>query len=511
MSEWNLDQLPDIEAGTVAQYAPETINGLPAIELPCPGRPIGEFAADVGKMLRDAGVYARGGHAFRVDAKKAKLEAVDPQWLRTWAEKSVSLFKLSRGRDGQQIRLPHSMALDTAKALVSADQFLEELPELKRFLPVRMPAVRKSGRVELLPKGFDGESLTLTDPNGQDYAADLDPEEGKKIIADTLREFPFAGDRDRAAAVAAMLTVYAGGILPEGATVPAFAYLANAEGSGKTTLATLAGIPYGAITAQPAPTTETEWAKKLLALVMSGKRLTILDNVRGHLNSPSLEAYLTATRYGDRVLGVSKEFEGEADAVVLITGNGLTVTPDMRRRCIFVELFMEELRAEDRTFSKRLDAPAMMELQPILLAALWSLVRGWDEAGRPGPSRDNASFPRWAETIGGVVEWSGFGCATGPAELENGGDTDTRDISKLGEVMPPGERKTFSEVVELCSQKGLFERFTENRDGDELTRSAKTGFSKTLKKYDKRTVALGKRFEIDGKGHGRRYLVRETA
>ena len=33
-------------------------------------------------------------------------------------------------------------------------------------------------------------------------------------------------------------------------------------------------------------------------------RLAIFDNVKGHLNSPSLEAYLTATSYGDRILGV---------------------------------------------------------------------------------------------------------------------------------------------------------------------------------------------------------------
>ena len=365
--------------------------------------------------------------------------------------------------------------------------------------------------LELLPHGFDSESLTLTDPNGCRYALDLDPDAGCSIIEDTLAEFPFPDARSKAAAIAAMLTVFAGGILPDGSTAPCFVYLANAEGSGKTTLATLAGIPYGALAAKPAPTSEAEWAKRLLALVMSGQRLVILDNLRGHLNSPSLEAYLTATHYGDRILGVSKEFEGEADAVILITGNRLSLTPDMRRRSIFIELFMSELRAEDRSFKRRLDSPAIMDIQPDLLAALWALVRKWDEAGRPGTARINASFPRWSEIIGGIVECAGFECPTAPAEIEDGGDTDTRDIAALGDAMETGERLTFAELAEKCTELGLFERFTGDRDGEELSRKAKSAFPKALKPYSGRTIAPGKTFVVDGKGHSRRYEVRTSA
>jgi hypothetical protein len=245
---------------------------------------------------------------------------------------------------------------------------------------------------------------------------------------------------------------------------------------------------------------------------MSGQRLAILDNVRGHLNSPSLEAYLSATHYGDRILGISKEFEGEADAVILITGNRLSLTPDMRRRSIFVELFMSELRAEDRTFKRRLDPPAILEMQGRLLAALWSLVKGWDEAGRPKGSHGNASFPRWADTIGGIVEAAGYASPATAPDLEDGGDSDTRDIAKLGEAMDPDERMKFAEVVDLCAELGLFERFTSDQDDDgTLSRRAKRGFANVLKTYHGRTVAAGRMFKIDGKGHSRRYLTQKPA
>jgi hypothetical protein len=504
-----------------------TIDGLPAVELPCAGRTLGEFAAEVGTLLAGAGVYCRGGLAFRVNRAGKKLEAIDGQFFRTWAEREIRLFKTHVSKGDKQIALKQSMTSDTANALIVSPQFLEALPVLEKFQPVRMPVMRADGSVELLPKGFDAPSLTLTDETGTDYANDMPPAEGVAFLGELLAEFPFADDRSKAVAVAAMLTVYAGGLLPKGATVPAFLFQGNAEGSGKTTLAKLAGAPYGAIECKPAPTTEAEWQKRLLSLCMSGRRLVLLDNLKGHLNSPSLENYLTAGRYGDRILGVSKEFEGDADAVILLTGNGLTVTPDMRRRVLVCELFMRELRAEDRTFKRRLDEPAMLEMQARTLAALWAVIRHWHAKGKPPASRMNSSFPRWCEVIGGIVEAAGFGCPTTPAILETGGDTDTRDIARLGEAMELGTQYTFAELVALCEARGLFERFTEDteplhrkakadvelipEDSAPLTRKAKSGFGKTLGNYSGRTVAEGRVFHADGKGHAKRYLVREPA
>lgn len=486
----------------------ETIDGLPAIELPCPGRTLGEFAEDVGSLLAQDGIYQRGGLAFRVVESTQKLEAVGPQFFRTWAEQRVRLYKTHHGQQDSKISLKQSMTIDTANALVVSPQFLGSLPTLARFQPVRMPVVKDGGHLELLSVGYDTETETLTSSAGTEYNTQLPFTEAVEFLDRMLCDFPFADDRSKAVSIASMLTVYAGGVIPKHATTPAFIYQANAEGSGKTTLAKLSGAPYGAIDCKPAPTTETEWQKRLLALTMSGRRVVLLDNLRGHLNSPSLEAYLTATRYGDRVLGQSKEFEGDADAVLLVTGNGLTVTPDMRRRVLVCELFMRELRAEDRTFKYRLDDPALLKLQPDILASLWALVRNWDSKGRPKASRRNASFPAWCDTIAGMVEAAGFACPTTPAELETGGDTDTRDISRLGDKMLDGTRYTFSEITDLCAENGFFERLTDQTEADgQLTRSAKSILSKTLLRYDGRTITEGHTFHIAGKGHSRKFYL----
>ena len=192
-----------------------------------------------------------------------------------------------------------------------------------------------------------------------------------------------------------------------------------------------------------------------------------------------------------------------------ITGNRLTISPDMRRRSLVVELFMHELRAEDRKFKRLLDDPALLDLRPRLLAACWALVRSWDAAGRPGASRTNSSFPRWCDAIGGVAEHALFACPTAPAEIDGMGDTDTRDIAKLAGEIVAGTRYTFAEIADLCAEHGLFERFTNDTEtGGELTRRAKSGFAKTLRQYDRRAIAPSLKFYVEGEGKTRRYFAK---
>ena len=485
-----------------------TINGRPALELPRDGRPLGEFAEEVGTWLAGQNIFARRGCAFTLGAEGQKLEPATATWLRSWAERFVCCYRVQETR-GETFKLAATMSRDAAEVVLQAPQFLERLRKVERFHPCRLPIIRRDGKIELLPSGHDVESATYTAP-GASYPLDMTAEEGREVIESAFAEFPFAEDagRSKAVALSAMLTVYAGGIMPEGANRPVFLYLGNAEGTGKTTCARLAGICYGAVAAESAPTEESEWQKKLLSAVIAGRRLLLLDNLKGFLNSPSLEAYTTAARYGGRILGVSREFEGEACATVLITGNRLTISPDMRRRSLMVELFMHELRAEDRRFTRRLDDPAFLALRPSLLAACWAIVNAWDCAGRPTASRENSSFPRWCDAIGGIVEHAGFACPTAPAELDGMGDTDTRDIAKLGAEMVTGSRYTFAELAELCADHGLFERFTSDREGEELSRRAKSSFPKSLKRYDRRTIAPGVKFYVEGEGKTRRYLAK---
>jgi len=485
----------------------ETINGKPALLLPGDGRLISDFADELGELLNGHGIFNRKGAAFTLDHEGQRLKLAEAGWLRTWVESQVVPFKKGSSENGP-IKIVKTMAKETADAVLVSPQFLDQLPQVERFHPCPMPWLRDAGKIELLPLGLDHASGTFTsDPGFQIEAMQFT--EAKVEIESLIAEFPWADDggRSKAVAIAAMLTTFAGGLMPAKATKPVFIYTANAEGSGKTTLAQLAGTPYADTPAEAAPRDETEWQKKLLSLVISGRRLVLLDNLKNHFNSPSFEAYTTSATFGGRILGGSREFTGEAGATILITGNGLTFTPDLRRRALMVELFMRELRAEDRSFRRRLTPATITAMRPRILSALWGIVTAWNLAGRPPASRMNTSFPEWCETIGGMVEFAGWGCPTAPAQIEGMGDTDTTDFAALAAAMKPGRRYEFDELATISEDTELFDHILSDKENGSLTRRAKKRLSEVFKRFNGRRVTASGHFEVLGKAKTRRYMI----
>ncbi|HMF45133.1 MAG TPA: hypothetical protein VKE29_00540 [Candidatus Udaeobacter sp.] len=330
----------------------------------------------------------------------------------------------------------------------------------------------------------------------------------KEVIDELLSEFPFADDgRSKSVAVAAMIGLFGAGLLGTTIVRPVFIYLANAEGAGKTLLAKCAISPtHGLVRTDGDLKDKAETAKELLAAVIEARPYILFDNCKRHLDSPSLEAFVTAVIWSGRILGVSKMFAGENLVTVFVTGNGCTVSPDMRRRSLFVELFMEDERAEDRQFRRVLDDPALLAMRPRILGALWALVRDWDAAGRPKPSRPHTAFPRWSEIIGGVVEHAGYGCPLQTAEIPSAADVDGADMRELVQPLD-GEPVKFDELVDTAWEHGLFERIIGSESDGDLKPSDKSTFGKLLKRYDRRVFGEGKRFVVDGKGHSRTFCV----
>jgi hypothetical protein len=486
----------------------ETINGKPALRLPGDGRLLSEFAAELGELLGGHGIFNRKSAAFTLDHEGQRLKLAEGGWLRTWVESQVVPYRESTGQDGKTIKIVKTMAKETADAVLVSPQFLERISLLERFLPCPMPWLREDGKIELLPVGLDHASATFTTDPGFEIVP-MPLADARAEIETLLAEFPWPDDsgRSKAVAISAMLTTFAGGLMPSKATKPVFIYTANAEGSGKTTLAQLAGTPYADTPAEAAPRDEAEWQKKLLSLVISGRRLVLLDNLKGHLNSPSFEAYTTSATFGGRILGGSREFTGEAGAAILITGNGLTFTPDLRRRALIVELFMREMRAEDRTFRRRLSPATISTLRPRILSALWGIVTAWDKAGRSRASRMNTSFPEWCETIGGMVEFAGWGSPVAPAQIEGMGDTDTTDFAALAADMTPGNRYTFDELASMIEDAGLFDHITTDKENGGLSRRATKRLSEVFKRFDGRRVTESGHFTRIGKGHQRRFAT----
>ena len=477
---------------------------LPKVQLPGDNRLLSTFAAEIAKVLKDCGLYRRGGIAMIVNEQRDGLEIITPAMLRSLVEKYLVPYRI-KGTGSDRITLERTMSSEDALGVLSAQQFLSRLPKVNRIATARLPVMRANGVIELLPDGYDWESLTLTLPQCK-YETAMSISVATEVIGELLAEFPFADTgRSKAVAVSSMTGLYGTGLLPKAALRPIFIALANAEGAGKTLLAKCAISPtHGLVKIDGDLKDNIETAKELLAAVIEARPYILFDNCKRHINSSTLEAFASAVIFKGRILGVSKTFEGENLTSVFITGNGATVSPDMRRRGLFIELFMEDERAEDRRFQRILDDGVLLDMRPQILAALWTLVREWDQAGRPGPSRTNSAFPQWAEMIGGIVEHAGYGCPLETAEIPSAADVDGADMRELVKVLDT-EHVKFDTLVDLARTNGLFERII-GSDG-ELKPSDKSRLGKLLKRYDRRLFTGCRRFVIDGKGHSRTFNV----
>jgi CHC2 zinc finger len=479
---------------------------LPKVQLPGDGRLLSAFAVDCAEVLKDCGIYQRGGVAFIVNQQRDGLDVITAPMLRTLAEQHLVCYRVRSSGDNV-VSLPRTMSTEDAQGMLSAQQFLSRLPKVARIATARLPVMRGNGVIELLPAGYDAASSTLTLPHC-DYEVALPMSVATQTIDELLAEFPFADDgRSKAVAVSAMVGLFAAGLLRTGMARPVFIYLANAEGAGKTLIAKCAISPnHGLVKTDGDLKDKAETAKELLAAVIETRPYILFDNCKRHLDSPYLEAFVSSTMWSGRILGVSKMFAGENLMTVFVTGNGCTVSPDMRRRALFVELFMENERAEDRKFKRVLDDAALLALRPRILAALWALVRAWDAAGRPKPSRTHTAFPRWAEIVGGIVEHAGYGCPLAAAEIPSAADVDGADMRELVKVLAHGEPLKFDELVIVARENGLFERIIGSDDG-ELKPSDKSTFGKLLKRYNRRVFRGGRSFVIDGKGRYKTFRV----
>lgn len=219
---------------------------------------------------------------------------------------------------------------------------------------------------------------------------------------------------------------------------------------------------------------------------------------------------MTSRKWSDRILGSSKTFTGEKNTVVFATGNASTVSADMRRRSLFVELFMKEERAEERRFNRTLDVGYLLQNRGAILNALWTMVQSWDTNGRPSSRLSHSSFPEWTKVIAGIVENAGYASPVAASRIDCAADRDGSDMRKLVDALPAGTQQeafTFQKFVEYAREVGAFEALLGGQ-GD-LDRKVNTAFSRVLKRYDRRMIRDFV-FLLQGQGHSRLYVFKKA-
>jgi hypothetical protein len=276
---------------------------------------------------------------------------------------------------------------------------------------VEAPTLRPDGTILERP-GFDSDSGIHLDPGSTDFPAipdrptKQDAEAALALLLEIIAGFPFVDEASRSVALAMLITPlirYAVRAAPlTGISAPRMA-------TGKTLLAHLpAYILTGRSPALLAQADDPqEERKRLLALLLEGSAVTVLDNCDRPLKSDALCTALTETTIRDRILGSTRTISVPTATTWIATGNSLHIIGDLSSRTMLCVLDPQCERPEERQFDTDLHVDVPRRRGELAVAAL-TVVKAFLAAGAP---RQNVpTFGRsegWSRFVREPLVWPG--------------------------------------------------------------------------------------------------------
>lgn len=320
---------------------------------------------------------------------------------------------------------------------------------------ITAPTIRTDGSVLDAP-GYDERTRLLFDPMGAEVPAiPLSPAiEQARAALDTLLQpfqtFPFVDALAKGAMLAAILTAVVRQVLP---TAPAIAFDAPIQGAGKTLLA----VATSAITLGTAPDVwphtqgrdDEETRKRLFTALRTGSKAIVWDNVTGTFDSASMAAFITAPAMIDRVLGKSEAIRIPNRALLILTGNNLSLAGDLPRRVLICRIDPET----DQPFARQFDLDPLqwvIDNRIDMVAAACTLIRGrFTHLKEPAPGR-LASFEQWDDLVRQTVVWA-------DRDLMPGAFGDPMDLIREAQAADPEAEVLFALLDALQDAFGLGE------------------------------------------------------
>lgn len=456
-----------------------------------------KLADELGKLVGGKQLlFIRGGQTVTIDPVTGVCEEMTPHAFVTWVVQRAGIVlykgKVTDDQTGKQKIVEGDLGVDLARVILASPNFRIRLPVVETINRVRLPVLRdqyderkdsaRKGfrKIELLSEGYDAGSKTFT-LIGLHYDPDLDAEEGNAWLCHLLRDFQW-GDNLRSKSVFAQyfITLFCRGLFIGRA--PFGVFVSNLPGSGKSKLAQLCIEPVEGSVGAPSGWNiddKQETRKELDAAAQDFATYMWFDDVdRIKVRSTDLNRFITSKTWSCRVMGTGLRFKGPLRAMVLMTGNGLTVDDNLERRTLWVDLFAR-MKASDRPI-----APDRIELNEAFfeneenmkkcLAVMWSMVRYWDERNRPKTKqRSLEGFESWCEVVASIAETGGFPKGLAAYEAPDGGNQEGRDWKLLATALIDSfciakkadkAEVTMRDVIRCARMNGLFQDVLQSLD-----------------------------------------------
>jgi hypothetical protein len=376
-----------------------------------------ETARHLGQHLANRPLlFDRGGPArLRIDPERnsAHVEALKAEGIIYEAHEACRPHRIDSSGEQREVTLPEKVA-----RLYLANPQAWSLRPLDGITTT--PLLSESGACRV-STGYDPEtrfwcqdvpSLHIPDAPTRE-----DAEQALYTLRHFLRTFAFADGKrvnldrlpaidinqppgaDESAALVGLLTAVCRSSLPLAPALLVRAPSFSGAGVGKGLLVrVITAIAYGiAPRAMTAGGSVEEMDKRLVAALIGADPVIFLDNVNGtSLRSDMLASAITERPAYVRILGSSTTRSLNPSAFIAVTGNGLSLSEDLARRFVVVELDAGMEDPEARPFRGNVLKDALEQRAELLGAALTIWRWGRMSSADIAPGRALGSFNTWA-------------------------------------------------------------------------------------------------------------------
>ncbi len=384
-------------------------NGTPkAPILVLPNEAHGERISDTARMLFPVlapkhVLFQRGGRVVEVDraGDQALFNIITADAFRSRIESDFEVVIYRAGKNGGLELKPTICSGDIARALLESSAARRDLPQISGVS--NCPLIDPDGRI--IGEGYDPKTGWFV------ASGETPPEVSLAEAVDALDallgdfEFLSAGDRSRALAAFLTPALRLGGILK---LVPCDVAEANASQAGKTYRQKIVAAVYREtprIITQRQAGGVGSFDESLSARLAEGRPFIQIDNLRGKLDSPNLEAFMTAERFfpvrvphrGEMMIDPSRFF-------IFVSSNGFETTRDFANRASIVRIRKRPRDAEFREYPEGDLLDHVRASQAYYLGCVFSIVRAWLVEGRPTTREAGHDFREWARSLDWIVQ-----------------------------------------------------------------------------------------------------------
>jgi hypothetical protein len=338
------------------------------------------------------------------------MGSVAKEWLTTELTREIKCVKYDSRKEEGELTV-----MDAPDWLAPALIEHQAWPHIRELAGITSaPILHRDGTFRLQP-GYDSETGMLLIPREPllpvpDRPTSVDAIDALQVLRTPFQHYTFANGASVACVLSIILSRLARHLIP---LVPFHLITAATAGSGKGQIVEVGSIVCDGVRASLRgwQDNEEELRKLLTSSVMASQGVVCFDNIQSGLviNSPTLDSFLTAQVWEDRLLGVNKIIQASNNLVLAGTGNNVQFAQDSIRRAVVARVLTESETPWLREFEWT-PAEYATRNRAKLLQAACTILSAFMQAGAPAPSGivPLGSFEPWSKLIRNLLIWIGL-------------------------------------------------------------------------------------------------------